>query len=334
MFETLRLWKFREALRRKGNAEAAYTAVLELGRMGHARALDLLITALERYDGVARSAARELGRLGEVRAIPVLVKLLGDPRVSQSALDALVSMGPRAVEPLIQAVNHPQPEVRRLAAQALGDLADKRAGPALIRALEADDDCSVRTAAATALGQLKDPRSVWALVATLKLRDETSAENQVALDELRRAAQWALRKIGDPLASKPAPAVEPETTNPEALLTPAQLEMHPALVPDPALLTHGELVAVLKELVTASEEVAWAKLEQREPLLALHFRDYEQRRRTAETAGGELQRRGGVALMREVWERDLGSFETIDNWWRAIPEWEAAVQGERVGVMQ
>ena len=51
------------ALKAKGNAQEAYSAVIELGRIGNDKAIDLLIQALGRGDGVARSAARELGKL-------------------------------------------------------------------------------------------------------------------------------------------------------------------------------------------------------------------------------------------------------------------------------
>src|SRR5262245_16117068 len=97
MFEGVKLWKLAGALRQPGNDQAAYAAVVEVGRIGGSRAVDLLIGALERRDGVARSAARELGRLGDERAIPPLVALLANADVSQAASDALVKLGRKAV---------------------------------------------------------------------------------------------------------------------------------------------------------------------------------------------------------------------------------------------
>ena len=87
------------------------------------------------------------------------------------------------------------------------------------------------------------------------------------------------------------------------------------LLGDTSLLSEADLIAVLKELVNASEEISWAKLESREPMLPAYFKSYDQRRRTAELAGEELSRRGGPARLREVLENELGNHQAIVNWW-------------------
>src|SRR6266568_1881686 len=81
IFEAFKLSKLCSALKSPGNAQEAYDAVLELGRMDNAKAVDLLIGALARLDGVSRSAARELGRVGSERAIKPLVDLLANADV-------------------------------------------------------------------------------------------------------------------------------------------------------------------------------------------------------------------------------------------------------------
>src|SRR5437870_4384085 len=63
MIKTLKLWKLAGDLKAKGNAPEAFSAVVELGKVGGSKAVDLLLVALARHDGVARSAARELGLL-------------------------------------------------------------------------------------------------------------------------------------------------------------------------------------------------------------------------------------------------------------------------------
>jgi hypothetical protein len=150
------------------------------------------------------------------------------------------------------------------------------------------------------------------------MRDETEAILMPALDALRRAATQALRRIGNPLA---ATANNPQAAR-NGLPIPVADEggesvsgPHPALLGDLTLLTQAEVVAVLQELVAASEEVSWARMENRAPLLPPHFADYEQRRQAAGTAGAELARRGGVGLLREVFERQLGKPEVVKNWW-------------------
>ena len=83
-------------------------------------------------------------------------------------------------------------------------------------------------------------------------------------------------------------------------------------------LNKEELVQILKELINASEEISWAKLENREPLLPGYFVTYEQRSKTAETVGKELHRRGGTALLNQILEQQLGGHTAISNWWSDV----------------
>jgi hypothetical protein len=211
-----------------------------------------------------------------------------------------------------------------MAAGALGGIGDSRAVGPLTQLLQSDPEYAVRTAVATALGQLKDPGAIWALVGTLKLRDETEPERQLALEQLRTATSRALRKIGDPLKSQPAGApLSPEAAAETSSAADAATELHPRLAGDLTALTDTELVAVLKELISASEEISWASLEHREPQLAPHFLSYDQRRRTAETIGAELLRRGGVTRLKEILEQQLDNYSAIANWWSALGGWGA-----------
>lgn len=320
MLQSLKLWKLASALKSTGNPEPAYSAVLELGRLGGERAVELLVGALTRHDGVARSAARELGRLGDPQAIKPLAALLSVSEVNQSAADALVKIGGKSVDALADALKGEELTARKLAAAALGEIGDKRAVESLIEVMQNDNEYSVRIAAAKALGELKDDRAIWVLVGTLKLRDETTPERQAALEELRNATTLAMRKIGDPLAAAKAGGapVTTETAIEEIEKEIKTSAVHPRLVGDLKLLTEAELASVLKELIAASEEVSWANLEQREPMLSAWFATYEQRRQTAEAIGTELHRRGGMALLKQVLERDLGGYAAIGNWWADI----------------
>jgi HEAT repeat protein len=321
MFKTLKQWHYTSALKTKGNTQEAYAAVLELGRQGDDKAVDLLVSALARKDGVARSAARELGKIRNERAIAPLVALLGDAEVNQAAAEALLAFGAAAVGPLMEVLKRGNGHARAAAAFALGELRDRRAVEPLIEVMQTDDVYAVRTAAATALGHLKDARAVWVLVATLQMRDETTPERQAALEQLRSAAQLALRKVGDPLATKrTAGPSSAEAALAEVEKKVAEAGVHPRLIGDLKLLTNEELIAVLRELINASEEISWAKLESREPLLAEYFRTYEQRSGVAETIGRELKRRGGSALLKHVLEQQLGGYAAIANWWSGLAE--------------
>jgi HEAT repeat protein len=277
-----------------------------------------LIEALARRDGVARSAARELGKMRNDRAVQPLVAALNDPEISQAAAEALLGFGPKAVGPLMEALKSGNGDARERVAFALGELRDKRATEPLILVMQTDDVYAVRTAAATALGQLKDARAVWVLVATLRMRDETTPERQAALDQLRHATQLALRKIGDPLAAKSSTAPGAQTAVAEAEKKVAESGVHPRLVGDVKLLNQEELVEVIRELVNASEEISWAQLENRDPLLPAYFKSYEQRSGIAETVGRELYRRGGAGLLKRVLAEQLNGHTAIANWWNGI----------------
>jgi HEAT repeat protein len=313
MFKALKTWKFSHALKARGNAQEAYAAVLELGQQGTDEAVDLLIGVLSRVDGVSRSAARELGRLGHSRALKPLAELLGQPEVHESAAEALIRMGANAVDILSQTLRSENALARRTAARALGEIRDGRAVEPLANVVQGDDDYAVRTAAVQALGQIKDQRAIWVLVNVLKLRDETDPDLQRKVVELRNAAQLAMRRIGDPLAVVKAGAQSQSAE--ESAEQGSEPSLHPRLLGDLPLLSEGELVGILKELIAASEEISWAKLENREPVLASYFKSYDQRRQTAEAVGIELARRGGAELLRQILERDLNNYATIRNWW-------------------
>jgi HEAT repeat protein len=322
MFQALKFRSLAGALKSKGNAQEAYSAVVELGQLGSDKAVDLLISCLARRDGVSRAAARELGRIGNPRALESLTTMLKHPDINQSAAEALVRIGSNAVEPLAAVLKSEHVAARQLAASTLGDIADRRAVEGLIEAMQTDEDYRVRTAAANALGQIKDTRALWVLIGTLKLRDETTPERQAALEELRQATTRALHKIGDPLAKAAAEGQDVDDALRKMEQALSDAEVHPRLVKDVHLLSERELVEVLHELVKASEEVSWAGLERREPMLAGWFKTYERRAQVAQTVGQELHRRGGTALMRKVLEEQLASYPSISNWWQGVDGWQ------------
>lgn len=318
MFGSLKLMRLSSALKNQRDSQAAYNAVLELGRIRSDKAIDLLIGCLGRDDGVARNAARELGRIADSRAIKPLAEALANAHTSQSAAEALGRFGAQAVDALHAALKSSNGDARRIAAEVLGAIRDKRSVEPLIEIMQTDDDYAVRTAAAKALGDLKDARALWVIVGTLKLRDEATPECQLALDKLRQAALSAWRKIGDPLGK----GTNPESVDIKALTAELQEDdpttnVHPKLAGDLAGVADADIVAVLKELIAASEEVSWAKLESREPMLQPWFASYDERRQLAETLGTELRRRGGGQALREILQRDLGSNATIENWWQS-----------------
>jgi HEAT repeat protein len=103
---------------------------------------------------------------------------------------------PRAVEPLIAALEHKNKNVSEGAARALGNIKDPRAVEPLIAALSYKNDRPSKdlteTAAARALGKIKDPRAVEPLIAFFKEKYHSRGGYE--------AAAWALGELRDPHA--------------------------------------------------------------------------------------------------------------------------------------
>ncbi|MEP6574690.1 MAG: M56 family metallopeptidase, partial [Gemmatimonadota bacterium] len=155
--------------------------------------------------GMPASARRSLELLAETRggrghdttgvAVPALIAALRDPEVNvrRAAAQSLGNLeDPRAVPGLIEALHDSDIEVKKDAAEALGNLGDRRAVDGLSATLK-DASAEVREAAASALGELQDARSADALSGALR---DTSAA-------VRRSAASALSQMKDPRAVEP-----------------------------------------------------------------------------------------------------------------------------------
>jgi HEAT repeat protein len=105
-----------------------------------------------------------------------LIKILKDSKDKFARWEAAEALGEigdkRAVDPLIEALNDKKPLIRWKAAEALGEIKDKRAVDPLIEALKGEDeDWCVRKTAAEALGKIGDKRAVEPLIEALKDED-------------------------------------------------------------------------------------------------------------------------------------------------------------------
>ena len=101
-------------------------------------------------------ATQELASCADASAAPVLVEVLGfnNPGAAVAAVKGLISLGPAAVEALLQL----DPEnygARAWAVRALAGIGDVRGLELLLDALGSDVAASVRRAAAKGLGQLQ-----------------------------------------------------------------------------------------------------------------------------------------------------------------------------------
>ncbi len=150
-------------------------AALALGYMKADLSVDQLTLLLQ--DGewqVRRSAAEALGKIGDSKAIEPLVQCLGDnvEKVQRQARVSLVSFKNLAVDPLLNALSHEKRKfVLRALILTLGDIADPKSIPALIRHLKSSYFV-VRRAAVHALVQL-GPQVAPYLLPILSYHEDT-----------------------------------------------------------------------------------------------------------------------------------------------------------------
>jgi len=138
--------------------------------------------------------------------IELLIDVLEGNDVKADIAYALGEIGdPRAIDPLIEALDHEDGEVSRNSIFALGKLRDKRATFALIEKLNNPDD-AVRWGVVRALGQLEDPRSIDALIRALKDKAQ----------RVRVRAAEAVGMLKDPKSLRPL--TEAATMDPDKLV--------------------------------------------------------------------------------------------------------------------
>ncbi|MGE0813816.1 MAG: HEAT repeat domain-containing protein [Vicinamibacterales bacterium] len=158
------------------------------------RAAEALV-ATSGQDGTAAAppAATEADA-GHAAAIDAVSGALPDTAVERTIRDAVdratgetqSSSSPAMLDALIGALGDSEVDVRKNAAQALGNQEDARAVDALARTLQQDEDAGTRRTAGWALGQIEDSRAVPALSAALAKDADV---------EVRRTAAWALGQI-------------------------------------------------------------------------------------------------------------------------------------------
>lgn len=131
-----------------------------LGKLGAAEHAGAVTARLADPDpAVVAAAVQALGRLAAPESSPALVALLGTGTVPDDVLDALVAVGPPALDALADAVGSPSADARAAAAEAVGRISATAPGVAaraagVLAPLLADADATVRLTALVALGDL------------------------------------------------------------------------------------------------------------------------------------------------------------------------------------
>jgi len=185
------------ALLRNKDGFLRQRAILALGEIRDARAIDPLLRALDDEDYIRESAASALGHIQDPKAVEPLISLLGkEPFDVMSALGEIGDQ--RAVAHLIPLLKHEEKYMQQHAAFALAEIADRRALKPLLALLD-DESVEVRTAAVNAIGEFRDLATVEPLAKLLNDVDVRRWDKNVVF---RHQVISSLVMIGGPRAAK------------------------------------------------------------------------------------------------------------------------------------
>ncbi|MCY1041375.1 HEAT repeat domain-containing protein [Corallococcus sp. bb12-1] len=159
---------------------------------------------------VRHAAAEGLRRLPDAEGVVTrLISVLGErgeTGARNAAAEALAGMGTVALRPLVQLLEHEDPDQRKLAVDILGQLGRTEVEDVILRSLS-DVDLNVRVSAAEALGRIGGEAAVRALEALLDA--DTSLLRLAALEglaALRKAPSTArvMALVEEPLLQRSA----------------------------------------------------------------------------------------------------------------------------------
>jgi HEAT repeat protein len=185
--------RLRKVLASSTNARNRLFAANAVGAIRHKDTVNILAKALnDRHYSVQLAAAVNLGRLKAVGAVAALInRLVADLTssfVRERCAQALGQIGDRRAVPALAALLvHKQNRVRQAAARGLGAIGDKTVVPALVSRLEDKDN---RLAIIDALGAIGDSRAVAGLAKVT--RDNLVRKRQ------RLRALWSMGTLGGP----------------------------------------------------------------------------------------------------------------------------------------
>ncbi|MBD2456858.1 HEAT repeat domain-containing protein [Nostoc sp. FACHB-87] len=152
------------------------------------------------YDNAGHAlAAQKLGELGDIRAVEPLLQVLNHPssKVRTNAIKSLVKLGDsRAVEPLIQCLQDSDFFVRADAAWALAEFGDTQAIEPLIEVLSYQNHSTACRAIASALGKFGDVRAIEPLSAVFRSNGSFLIDVS-SFPHVKLAVVHALRLIDD-----------------------------------------------------------------------------------------------------------------------------------------
>ncbi len=149
--------------------------------------------------GTLSAAIQALGLLKMGDGVKPLIDELENEDLQDAALAALVEMRGVAVLPMIDALKNGTDEIRVKVADALGQIADRRAIVPLVEALDGDPYKEVKALAAVGLGNMRargeNNRVVVALTNALSYDDTTATNAAEALGKIDVSTEDAVQKL-------------------------------------------------------------------------------------------------------------------------------------------
>jgi len=277
------------------NLRNVFSSRNSIVKMKTARDVRGLIRLLNHHDpDIQYDAAEALGDIGDAGAVEPLISALKNEEISGvrwKAAEALAMIGPASVGPLIDALQHPDDDVRWKAAIALGEIGDPRAVDPLIRCLS-DKDRFVIGRAALALGMIGKP-AVEPLICVLEKGD----------GNLRWGAAIALGKIKDPDAVAPlihALADKYENVRAEAVASLAAIGK-PAIAPLIRFLKYADGTARIEVMNALGELQANDAIE---PLVQMLEKGDEGERRAVVEGLDAILTPSVESLVKRLWNGD------------------------------
>jgi HEAT repeat protein len=143
-----------DAMLRETDPTRQNKLIEELGIRRATAAVEPLIQQVLLNTFQSGAAITALGRIGDRRAVDTLIQSCRHQNLAWVAKDALVEIGTPAVEPLIEVLNHDNPDIRFMAVRVLGELADPRAVEPLETMIETEPDETNRQLARSTLKNL------------------------------------------------------------------------------------------------------------------------------------------------------------------------------------
>lgn len=176
------------------NMEIVNKAIDALSSIGKP-SVNPLITAIKSEDKILKLYAQKaLSRVKDKKAIIILLeaKFDSDDGVSKAASDALITMGVKAVDILIKALESENEKVRKGSIITLGRIGDKKATKPLTGMLK-DKNEKVRWSSVVALGEIGDREAISPLIEVFD--DSSSWVRDYVSASLKKMGKYAVEPL-------------------------------------------------------------------------------------------------------------------------------------------